>query len=388
MNNVSDYAAQDRLIEKLKEEVCYLDNILALMPGYVYWLDSNNVFLGCNNMLVELFNIDSREQIVGKNNFDFLDKPQAELLDAANNKVMENGEPYIFEETIKWPDSDKTYLTHKVPLKNMQGQIVGLLGVSFDISDRKKVEEELRLMALSNQAKTDFIRNMEHDIRTPLSGMLSVASHLASIETDPTKKELLMDLENASQELIGYLNTIIEVSRMDEGRVPAIMQEFNFEHMVKSMFMLELPAAKSKKIDFILAYDDAIPEKVVGDSFRAYRILLNLVSNAIKFTDQGFVKINIKLLEKNEQNIKVECSILDSGIGIDQGEKEKIYEKFSRGAAVNNRAYKGMGLGLWIVKEFVRDLEGTIRLDSQPGKGSCFTCTLIFKLPCHIDGPI
>ncbi|HVY53409.1 MAG TPA: PAS domain-containing protein [Gammaproteobacteria bacterium] len=305
MNNVSDYAAQDRLIEKLKEEVCYLDNILALMPGYVYWLDSNNVFLGCNNMLVELFNIDSREQIVGKNNFDFLDKPQAELLDAANNKVMENGEPYIFEETIKWPDSDKTYLTHKVPLKNMQGQIVGLLGVSFDISDRKKVEEELRLMALSNQAKTDFIRNMEHDIRTPLSGMLSVASHLASIETDPTKKELLMDLENASQELIGYLNTIIEVSRMDEGRVPAIMQEFNFEHMVKSMFMLELPAAKSKKIDFILAYDDAIPEKVVGDSFRAYRILLNLVSNAIKFTDQGFVKINIKLLEKNEHNIKV-----------------------------------------------------------------------------------
>jgi two-component system, OmpR family, aerobic respiration control sensor histidine kinase ArcB len=382
---------KDELILKLKEEIDRLENIIALLPGHVYWLNKDNIYLGCNNLQAKAANLTTRKSIVGKTNYDLIQKKQAETLNAINKKVMASGEATMIEEVSKWSNGLRTYLSHKVPIRNAQGVVTGLLGVSFDISDRKKMEEELKLAKeqaeIFSQAQSDFIRNMEHDIRTPLSGILSVASHLAAIEEDAEKKELLSDLENASQELISYFNSIIEVSRVTQGRIPTIAQEFDICNMVTSVFKLELPVAKSKKINFILNYEENIPQKVVGDSFRTYRILLNLVSNAIKFTDQGHVKISVRLLEKSSEDIKVEFAIEDSGIGIKEDEREKIYEKFMRGNAVL-RAYKGMGLGLWIVKEFIRDLNGTIQLESTVMKGSIFTCTLPFKLPLHVDGTI
>lgn len=376
---------KDTIIAKLKEDIHRLEEILALLPGHVFWVDRDNVYLGCNNAVARMFCFSSPKDIVGKKNKNFLPKSEAKVLDTMNSRIMEIGESYVLEETTEYNDESKTYLSQKTPFRDSQNNVVGLLGISFDISDRKQMEKKLkeaRLKAeISSQVKSDFIRNMEHDIRTPLSGILSVAAHLASIEQEPQKKELLEDLKHASQELTEYFNDIIEISRLSEGNIPIIQKEFDLGNLVKSVFRLELPAAESKGLEFKVIFKENIPQIVIGDSFRTYRILLNLISNAIKFTEKGFLKITVQRKRQSNKKIVLEFSIQDTGIGIPEEDRENIYEKFSCGTFVENKVNVGMGLGLWIVKEFIQDMGGSIKLESELNQGSTFTCILPYALP-------
>jgi len=374
------------LIEELRQKVSNLENILAILPGHVYWLNRDNVYLGCNDILVQTLKLSSRRNIVGKRNIDILEnKAQAAGLDATNRKVMETGETFSLEETTTYQASTKTFLTQKVPLKDSTGEINGLLGVSFDITDFKQMEQSKatrKKAEVSKQVKSDFIRNMEHDIRTPLSGILSVATYLADQEKDLQKKGLLEDLESASQELIAYFNSVVAVSRMNGFGIPLLKERFNLKDLVISIYKLELPAAKNKNLALHIDFKEDVPHDLVGDSFRVYRILLNLTSNAVKFTQKGYVKITISIAKKKSNQALIEFKVKDTGIGISADDHEKIYEKFSSSSSdEKNRANTGFGVGLWIVKQFVNDLKGSIEIKSKLGKGSIFTCQLELELP-------
>lgn len=377
---------KDKLTKDLEEKIRHLDAIIGLLPGNVYWLDRDNVFQGCNDVQAQSANLPSRQAIVGKTNSDLIWAAQAPMLDAINKRVMESGEPYFGEEEANMSSGLGIYLSQKVPLCNPDGDIIGLLGVSFDITDRKRMEKELEQAKeqaeLANQTKTEFIRNIEHDIRTPLSGIKSVTKYLQTLEDDSKKKVFLSDIEIATNELLIYLDNIVEFSQINTGITPLILKEFNLEHVVKGIINLELAAAKDRRLDLILIYPDTTPKQVIGDRFRFHRMLLNLVNNAIKFTDQGYVKIQVNLVEQiNENEVVLELTVEDTGIGIAKKYHEIIYDKFTRCDPSNKGIYKGTGLGLWIVKQFIQDLKGEIKLDSELGKGSIFTCRLPFRLP-------
>lgn len=377
---------QDREIKELEEKIRYLDSIIALLPGHVYWLNRDNVFQGCNEIQATTAKLNSRQAIIGKKNHDMLWSDQADMLDSVNLRVMETGEPYIGEEIADMINGTGIYLSQKVPLCDQKGEIIGLLGVSFDITDRKQMERDLEVAKqkaeLANQTKTEFMRNLEHDIRTPLCGIMSVTKYLQTIEADVKKKEFLSDIEMATNELLNYLDNIVEFSQINSGATPLILKEFNLEQIVKGIVNLESAAAKDKRLDLIVNYPDTVPRRVIGDRFRLHRMLLNLVSNAIKFTDRGHVKININLAKQlSENEVILEIAVEDSGIGIDKKNHEIIYDKFTRCDPSNKGIYKGTGLGLWIVKQFIHDLKGQIQLNSEIGKGSVFTCLLPFRLP-------
>ena len=195
-------------------------------------------------------------------------------------------------------------------------------------------------------------------------------------------KEFLNDVEVASTELLTYLDNIIEFSQINTGVVPLINKEFNLEHTLRCIVNIELPAAKSKKLDLKIDYPAYVPKILSGDSFRLHRVLLNLVSNAIKFTQQGYVKINVDLVEESssEESILLKIGIEDTGIGIDKKHHKMIFEKFTRCNPSNKGLSKGSGLGLWVVKHFIEDLKGNIELISTLGEGSVFTCLIPFKL--------
>jgi two-component system aerobic respiration control sensor histidine kinase ArcB len=377
---------KNNLIYKLKEKIQHLESIIALLPGHVYWLDRENVLQGCNNLQAEFANLPSRRAIVGKKNADLLHADEASELDSINNRVMETGKPYIGEELAEMPHGQRVYLSQKVPLRNEQDEVVGLLGVSFDITDRKRMEKELQIAReraeLANQTKTEFIRNLEHDIRTPLCGIKSVTKYLETIEDDAKKKDFLSDIEIATNELLNYLDNIVEFSQINTGATPLIVKEFNLEQVVKGIVNLELAAARSKQLDLRYGYASNVPMMVIGDRFRLHRMLLNLVNNAIKFTEQGYVKISVGFIEKiNEKEVLLEIAVGDTGIGIAKKHHETIYDKFTRCDPSNKGIYKGTGLGLWIVKQFIEDLDGQIKLTSELGCGSIFTCRLPFRLP-------
>jgi two-component system aerobic respiration control sensor histidine kinase ArcB len=371
-------------IKKLEEKIHQLEDVIALLPGSVYWMDKNGFYQGCNNVQAAFLQFSSPKQIVGKTNKELIPLDYI-AIDKTNVKVMASGQLLVTEETAMISGIVVTYLSHKVPLRDQEGNVIGLLGVSFDITERKQMEKDLQdakeKAEIANQTKTEFIRNMEHDIRTPLSGIISVTNYLKSKEVEDQNKELLNDIEVASNELLAYLNSILEFSHINTGGMPILLKEFNLREVVSSVIVMELPASKYRKIDLLVDYPESYPTIVIGDKFRTHRALLNLASNAIKFTESGHVKIVINMNNDEKNGTMLAISVEDTGIGITRDHQDSIFDQFTRCDPSNRGIYKGTGLGLRIVKQFMDELGGTITLITQPEEGSTFTLTMPISLP-------
>lgn len=372
--------------DKTKKET-YVDRIIAALPGHIYWVDRNNIYLGCNNVQAQTLGLNSPKEIVGKTTAELLkDSNQVTSIDTINQQVMATGKLITLEEKASMTEDEGIYLSQKAPIFNDQNEIIGMLGVSFDITERKKMEQELvkaKINAeIANQVKDEFIRNMEHDIRTPIAGIIGICQVLQNLETNSEKQTFLSDIEHASQELINYFNEVLEFSQLEAGMVRVILKKFDLRDLVKTVFEIEVPAAKNRKLELISEYPAHIPDIFIGDKYRMQRILINLVSNAIKFTERGFVKIKVESmtrLEKKEVILKI--VIEDTGIGIPEEKQMTLFEKFGRGDPSNRNIYKGQGLGLPIVKKFIQELEGEIEIQSESGKGTHFICYIPLKLP-------
>jgi PAS domain S-box-containing protein len=193
---------ENQTLTELRTRIDYLEKIISLMPGHVYWLDKNNVYLGCNDLQAKSVELNSRHDIVGKRNGDLIWKEFADELDNLNIEVMKTGRPHIEEENIRTVNGVKIVLSQKVPLYDDNNNVMGILGISFDITERKRMEKELleakEKAEIVNQVKTDFIRNMEHDIRTPISGLIGVTNYLKVQQSNVRHRELLEDMELAS----------------------------------------------------------------------------------------------------------------------------------------------------------------------------------------------
>jgi two-component system aerobic respiration control sensor histidine kinase ArcB len=347
----------DRTVSYLRSQVVHLEKIISLMPGHVYWLDVNNVYQGCNDLQAQSVKLSSRRDIIGKTNHDLIWHDSADELDTINLEVMRTDKPLVMEESALTTYGPAIFLSQKVPLHNEKNQVVGLLGISFDITARKKTEHALKVAKekaeIANQVKNEFIRNMEHDIRTPISGILGVSSYLKEYQKLPQHRELLNDIEIASAELLDYLNNILEFSQITKDTLPVILKELSLSDIVHSIYKIELPAAKHKQLELITVYSSDLPDILIGDTFRIYRIILNLISNAIKFTDAGKITVEVRVASQVEREITIQLIIQDTGIGVPQNQQVMIFDKFTRCCPSNKGTYKGTGVGLWLVKQFV-----------------------------------
>ena len=376
----------EEIIQRLQTKIDYLEKIISLMPGHVYWLDRQNIYQGCNNNQAQAAQLPSRKEIIGKTNQDMIWRDEASMLDATNLEVMRTGTAYSAEETASMARGKGIYLSEKVPLYDQENKnVVGLLGISFDITERKRTEDALKIAKekaeVANQVKTEFIRNMEHDIRTPISGIFGVANYLKNHQSNTSHQELLTDIEYAASELLDYLNNILEFSQMTQDLLPIVWKELYLKEIVDSILRMEVPAVKHKDLKIETQYSPNLPEVLIGDTFRVYRILLNLVSNAIKFTERGKITIDVQLTQQSGNEVILQLAVSDTGIGIPESQQLMIYDKLTRCCPANKGTYKGTGVGLWVVKQFVTELNGSVELDSTVGKGSVFTVTLPLQIP-------
>ena len=370
------------------DQLALLDNIIAVMPGNVYWMNKEGVYLGCNENEAKAVGLKDRKDIIGKRNVDIPGFVIPEALDPNNKQVFEKGETIISEEPATLPNGVQSiFLSHKAPIRDSQENIVGLVGISIDITERKKQEEELRKAKedaeKSNQLKRDFISNMEHDIRTPFVGIYGMIDVLAKQEQDSEKQSILNDVALCAKELMDYCDGILDFSRVESEFFPIVSKSFKLRDVINSVVTIEEIAARNKQLNFKLEYDNKIPSVVMGDQYRLKRILINLLSNAIKFTNKGGVMISASLEENNSQDrqVIIKFVIEDTGIGIPDDKKALVYERFSKVMPSNKGLYKGLGLGLRIVKQFVVELAGDIHLKSEIDKGTAFIVYLPFKIP-------
>jgi two-component system aerobic respiration control sensor histidine kinase ArcB len=364
----------------------YLETFIANVPGSVYWKDLHGVYLGCNDYMAASIHLNSRYDIIGKTDYDLPWKDSADLLRANDCVVMETGIPLQLEETgFLGGGALATYLTRKVPLRGMDGKITGVFGTSLDITDRKKMEEALKQAKEKAEAadkiKTQFIQNVEHDLWTPVYGLAEMLKILGRNETDSGKKETLSLLSQASNKLLNLIGDILVFTFVESGELPVYAKPFSIKQVVRDVINLEMPAVKMKNIELLMDIVESVPNTVIGDGQRVQRILLNLVNNAIKFTHQGYVQISLAVTEQNESDVLLKLIVKDTGIGISEDQKQFIYDRFFRGTPTNQGLYMGLGLGLNIVEQFIKDLNGNIAVDSKKDEGTVFTCLLPFKLP-------
>ena len=363
-----------------------LENIIAVMPGNVYWMNKEGIYLGCNDNEARAVGLSSRKEIIGKRNIDIPGFVIPEALDPVNKEVMEGGKTILIEEPAVLHDGTQaTFLSNKVPLRDSHNEIIGMVGISFDITARKKAEQELKAAKegaeAANKAKTEFLATISHELRTPLNGIIGMAQILTNQKLPAKLRDNVEDIFEASKHLLSLVNDMLDFAKLEAGEMNVVKESIDLKILVKEIADIMGYQAKSKGLDFIVDYPETVPDQVTSDSRAIKQILLNLLSNAIKFTEVGEISLQVSCIKKTANAAMLQIAVTDSGIGIPADKVSLIFERFKQLDSSLTRRYSGTGLGLAITKQLVEKLGGKIGVETWLGKGSTFWIKLKFQLP-------
>jgi len=364
-----------------------LKDIIFNLPGLIYWKNKQHQYIGFNKNVVELSRL-SRTNLYGKTDLEInWGEKEAKVFQKEDKEVMETGIIKITENSLPIKRADGAHIvvrTEKNRLYDREGNIIGMLGVALDITDKKIFEQKLIIAKekaeAANQAKKEFIMNMSHDLRTPLAGIIG----LAGIQAD--KKMGLQEqqqygqmIQGAGEQLLELLNSAIEVTAAEHQIQPPKKEPINLIQLAKELQALMRPSLQSKGLQFQVKIDPTLPT-IISDRIKLKRLLLNLLSNAVKFTRQGEIDLKINLFSIENDQAKVKMQIADTGIGIAKDKLDKIFDRFYRVHPSYQGGYQGYGIGLYLVKKIVEQLNGEIKVASEEGKGSRFTLDFNFSL--------
>lgn len=368
--------------QAIDDQKKFYQQIFNTVPNYIYVKDKHGKFLLANEAVAKLFNL-TQEKILREGVINPEDaKVDEKLTQQTDKKVLDSGESVEFEESIIFKDGEaRWYHTTKKPLPAKDG-VVNILGISMDITDRKKHSDEL---VKAKQTKELFLANMSHEIRTPINGIVGMVNLLEEIPATEEQKKYLNAIKTSSKNLQVIINDILDLSAIESGNIKFERIGFNLKSFFNTLISSFSYAAKQKGISITLNFDPYIDDVVIGDPVRLNQVMSNLIGNAIKFTKRGYVKVYaLKLAEKANRG-HFQFIVDDSGIGIPEDRIQKVFENFEQGDIAVNRKFGGTGLGLAIVKQLVEAQEGSIEVRSKPGRGTKFTANLIFEVGTQDD---
>lgn len=392
---------QEEIIEEQKNKITELDtenfqlkNLIDNLPGDIYWKDTEGIWSGVNKRgaqsLLQIGFIRDRSDVIGKSDYQLFSKETADEYRKNDLEVMSLKTEMTREEINQLPNGEKIIqLSSKRPLWDKEGNVVGVVGNTIDISYLKKIEADLKTAMekaeAASKAKTEFLENMRHDIRTPLTGIVGFADLLKMESDNPHIKEYSENLVASSHALLDLLDEVLEAIRVSSGEIPKLKKKFSLEKTLSQVIELNRARSLEKKLSLTLNLDKSIPKYVIGDKVRLHRVALELVANALNFTDNGFVTLNALLAKKDEGKLVLKLIVEDSGIGIPKDKQQEIYVQFKRLTPSYQGIYKGAGLGLSVVKQFVDELGGEIYVDSEVRCGTTFTCLIPLQEPLLDD---
>ena len=254
-----------------------------------------------------------------------------------------------------------------------------------EIEQRKRVEKELKsakeVAEAASKTKSEFLANMSHEIRTPMNGILGTLQLLQGSELTESQGEYVGIAYSSGEALLSLLNDILDFSKIEAGKLELEYIPFNLVSLVRELTVLLSQRASERKVVLLSDLDEEIPPVIKGDSVRIRQILANLLTNAIKFTENGNVTIKASVLEKTKKVARLKIEVIDSGIGISEEAQRKLFNSFTQADGSTTRKYGGTGLGLAIVRQLVTLMRGRLGVNSEEGKGACFWIEISFEIP-------
>jgi PAS domain S-box-containing protein len=371
-------------VEALKIRAEELSILLSTIPALVYFKDTNLNYILVNKAFERFINLPFYG-IQGKKVEDLLPEYKSNNYQEMEMEVIESGLPlYNIEEVIHKNKKEIWLTSNLAPYRDNNGDIIGLVGISWDITDRKKYEIELQAAKEQaeegTRAKSEFLANMSHEIRTPMNGIIGMAEILKQANLGKQENENLDILISSTRSLLSLVNDILDISKIEAGKVELEIEDFKIRDILKDIENIMFIRAEEKALDYKTFVSSNVPDFLKGDPYRLKQIILNLVNNAVKFTDKGHVHIFIDITEEEEESVILEVKVVDSGIGISDDGKKNLFQLFSQVDTSTTKVYGGTGLGLSIAKRLVSLMGGEIGMESVHNRGSTFWFTASLQL--------
>jgi len=341
--------------------------ILEALPDPIFAKNSEHTMIWANHAMARVMGQEYFSPELGEGHFP---PEQVAVFHAADRKVFA-GEPSLNEERA---GDSLVALTKKVPIILSDGS-VGLVGICFDISAYKESEQLARDAKAESSAKSQFLANMSHEIRTPLNGLLGMTQSLAQDDLAPQQRAKLEIMIEAGNSLLAVVNDILDLAKMDSGSLTIAPVSVDIAKTLKHAVELFRPEAHNKGVSLDLKLDPDLPKLLRLDPTRTRQCISNLVSNAIKFTDQGSVTVSVRLKDGADCQL-LEAEVADTGVGMTDDQLVRLFSEFMQADSSTTRRFGGTGLGLAITRRLARQMAGDVTVQSAFGRGSIFTLTL------------
>jgi two-component system sensor histidine kinase/response regulator len=330
--------------------------------------------------------------VLGRDASELYPPESAQVLQEADERVLDAGSTLTSEDVVESGGVRRTYLATRGVLRDAEGRPRGLFGISRDISERKEAEDEMRrareAAEAASQAKSTFLANMSHEIRTPMNAVIGMTELLLDTELRPEQHEYALTVRDSAEALLTIIDDVLDFSKVEAGRLELRHEPFALDDVVGSAVRMLAVRAHEKGLELAFYVDSDVPAGLVGDAGRLRQILVNLVGNAVKFTERGEVVVGARVAERDGRSVVLQFEVSDTGIGIPPEVRQAIFHPFVQADSSTTRRFGGTGLGLAISARLVSMMHGRIDVSDGMQGGSVFTFTARFTLDEETEAPV
>ena len=378
----TDITARKEAEAQLADQLLFSKQLIDAIPVPIYFKGTDGRYIGCNRAFAELLGIVDVDAWLGTTVSALnLDSAVADFHRAKDAELFAGGVVQTYEmRGMRIGDREYSMRYHKAALTRTDGSVRGLIGAMIDLTDRYRWEDGLILARdaaeAASRAKSDFLANMSHEIRTPMNGIIGMTDLALETQLDDEQREYLQIVKSSAEALLTIINDILDFSKIEAGKMAIEEIPFDLARTVAETLKTMALRAHQKGLELVADVAPDIPRRVVGDPGRVRQILLNLVGNAVKFTERGEIVVRLTVDRIEGSQAMLHFAVCDTGIGIAPEQQLNIFDAFSQEDASTTRRYGGTGLGLTISRRLVQLMGGELWVDSTPGAGSTFSFTV------------
>jgi PAS domain S-box-containing protein len=376
--------SKNKLLEsEYKKTNFILDSVIKNSTNPLAVFDTNGRYYFASDSVARLYGLDSKDSLINKTFSQLLPSDKVEGMIENIERVKSSKKSVITKDVINVEGEDRIFQTSIFPVISKENDVDLIGAVSLDITEIEHSKEEIikakEEAEIANNAKSQFVANMSHEIRTPLNGILGFLQLIEETSLSDEQREYINDIKYSADVLFGVINDILDMSKIEAGKIELEKIIFYTRSTIESAIIPFATRAKEKGTELNMLMRSDLPQKLIGDPTKLRQIIINLISNAIKFTENGEIFLEVILKEEKEEKIELLFKIKDTGIGMSEDIISKLFKPFAQGDVSSTRKYGGTGLGLSICKSLVEMMNGNITVESDEGTGTTFIFTAIFE---------